>query len=125
MGREFFRFLMVGTINTLFSWLLFVVLVRFIPYIVAYTLAYASGIVSSYFLNVRFVFRERVSLSSFLKFPLTYMLQYAMGMLIMWLLVGKLSVEPELAMIMVVLATIPVTFLASRKALKTTPANSG
>lgn len=119
MRWEFARFLLVGASNTLLSWVLFVVLVRFMPYLAAYTLAYAAGIVNSYFLNVRFVFKERISFASFLKFPLAYLLQYALGMFLMWLLADKLGMQPESAMVLVVCVTIPVTFLANRIILKT------
>lgn len=125
MHREFVRFLLVGASNTLLSWLLFVILVRFIPYLAAYTLAYASGIMISYFSNVHFVFRERVSFSSFLKFPFVYLLQYTLGMLLMWLLIGRMDISQEFAMVVVVGLTIPITFFASRKILKRTPSSDG
>ena len=118
MRWEFMRFLLVGASNTLLSWALFVVLVRLMSYPYAYTLAYAISIVCSYLLNVHFVFKERISLAGFLKFPLVYLLQYTLGMLVMWLLVGKMGVLPEVAMIVVITVTIPITFLASRKIIK-------
>ena len=118
MRREFVRFMLVGASNTLLSWVLFVVLVRFMHYPVAYTLAYAAGIVNSYLLNVCFVFRERVSITSFLKFPLVYLLQYGLGLLLMSLLAGKFGMKPEVAMTVVILITLPVTFLATRKIIK-------
>ena len=118
MRREFFKFLLVGASNTVLSYVLFLILVRFMPYLAAYTVSYAAGIVNSYFLNVRFVFRERDSLASFLKFPFVYLLQYGLGMVLMWLLVGQMGIAPELAMAAVVVLTIPVTFLASRFVLK-------
>jgi len=117
MRSEFVRFLLVGATNTLFSYLVYLLLLNFMPYLVAYTLSYCAGIVLSYFLNVYFVFRKTVSLSSFLKFPVVYVIQYSLGALILWLLVGA-GLSPNLAMIGVIVATIPVTFIASRFILK-------
>lgn len=117
MRAEFARFLLVGASNTLFSYLVYLLLLMVMPYIAAYTLAYGAGIVLSYFLNVRFVFKKRVSLASFLKFPFVYVIQYALGALVLWLLVGA-GITPTLAMAGVVAVTIPVTFLASRFVLK-------
>jgi putative flippase GtrA len=114
MRREFARFLLVGATNTLFSYLLFLLLLVFVDYLPAYTVAYAAGIVLSYYLNVRFVFRKQVSLASFLKFPMVYVIQYALGAATLWLLVGKAGIPPALAMVGVIVVTIPVTFLASR-----------
>lgn len=118
MHWEFMRFVLVGASNTFLSWALFVVLLRHMSYPYAYTLAYVISILSSYLLNVRFVFKESISLTGFLKFPLVYLLQYTLGMLVMWLLVGKFGVVPEFAMIAAIGITIPITFLASRKIIK-------
>lgn len=117
MRAEFARFLLVGATNTLFSYLLYVLLLRAMPYIAAYTLSYGAGIVLSYFLNVQFVFRKRAGLASFLKFPLVYLIQYGLGALVLWLLVGA-GISPTLSMLGVIIVTIPVTFLSSRFVLK-------
>ncbi|MDD2881506.1 MAG: GtrA family protein [Rhodoferax sp.] len=123
MKSEFIRFLLVGTANTILGWALFVALAQFTPYPVAYTLAYATGVVISYFLSVRFVFRRRSSLVTFLKFPFVYMLQYMIGLLLMWILIGKMNISPEFAMAAVIVLTVPITFLTSRKIFKTSPRN--
>ncbi|HXU93892.1 MAG TPA: GtrA family protein [Gallionella sp.] len=115
---EFFRFLLVGGANTVSSYLLYLLLLGFFPYLIAYSLAYCIGIVISYFLNVRFVFRQRVSLQSFLAFPVVYLIQYGLGALVLWLLVDNAGVSPALAMAGVIAATIPVTFLTSRFVLR-------
>lgn len=115
---EFGRFLLVGAANTLSSYLLYLLLLVFLPYLFAYSLAYCIGIVISYFLNVRFVFRQRVSLASFLAFPVVYLIQYCLGALVLWLLVGSVGMSPALAMAGVIAATVPVTFLTSRFVLR-------
>ncbi len=114
MRRQFVRFLMVGATNTLFSYLLYLALLPFMGYLPAYTIAYCAGIVLSYFLNVRFVFEKQVSLGTFLKFPAVYAIQYATGAIVLWLLVGQAGIAPGLAMIGVIMVSIPVTFLSSR-----------
>lgn len=118
MRHEFIRFLLVGATNTLFSYLLYLLLLIFLTYLPAYSIAYCAGTVISYFLNVHFVFKKRVSLISFLKFPVVYLIQYALGAIVLWLLVGKAGLSPALAMIGVIIATIPIAFLVASFVLK-------
>lgn len=118
LNSEFFRFLLVGVSNTLIAYAVYLLLLPFLPYIYAYTLAYCVGVMNSYFMNVLFVFRKKVSLHSFLKFPFVYVVQYFLGVFILWLLVGQLGISPVWAMSVVIVVTVPVTFLSSRFVLK-------
>lgn len=115
---EFLRFLLVGGIQTGLSYGIFLLLNAFLPYPIAYSIAYGCGIVLSYFLNVHFVFRQPVSLASFLKFPLVYVVQYLLGLTLLWLFVDRLGLPPSWAMLGVIAITVPVTFLTSRFILK-------
>lgn len=112
------RFLLVGATNTAVSYVLYLLLLEFMPYLYAYSISYGIGIVVSYILNSRFVFRQPLSLHKFLQFPIVYVMQYSLGVAILWLLIGQLGISPALAMIGVVAVTIPVTFVASRFILK-------
>lgn len=115
---EFLRFLIVGGAQTALSYGIFLSFNLFLPYPIAYSIAYGCGIVISYFLNVLFVFREKVSLASFLKFPLVYLVQYLLGLALLSLFVDQLGLAPALAMLGVIAITVPVTFLTSRFILK-------
>ena len=58
---------------------IFVVLLRFMPYLAAYTIAYIVGVLLSYFLLTTFVFHTRRRLTTALRFPLVYIAQYLTG----------------------------------------------
>ena len=118
INSEFFRFLLTGLSNTLVTYLAYLLLLPFLPYLYAYTLAYCIAVLNSYFMNIFFVFRKNVSLQSFLKFPFIYVMQYFLGASILWLLVGKLGLSPAWAMVVVIIVTVPITFLSSRIVLK-------
>lgn len=115
---EVFRFLLFGLCNTVVGYVVFLLLLLLLPYFYAYTVAFCIGVVSSYFMNILFVFRKKVSLRSFIRFPFVYVAQYFLGVFVLWLLVGQLGVAPERAMIVVIIVTVPVTFLASSFVLK-------
>jgi putative flippase GtrA len=115
---EIALFLLVGAINTAVAYVLYLLFLVFMPYLYAYSVSYGVGVGVSYYLNSRFVFRQPLSLAKFLQFPAVYVIQYCIGAALLWMLVGRASLAPELAMIAVVILTIPVTYLTSRFILK-------
>jgi putative flippase GtrA len=111
---ELLRFLAAGLLNTGATFLLYLLLLRVLPYLVAYSIAYGVGILLSYVLTARFVFRQPLSWAGLLKFPAVYLAQYLLGTAILAALVDLLGAPKELAFVGVVAITIPVTFLLSR-----------
>ena len=118
--RSFARFVVVGVINTVASYSLFVALELVLPYVVAYAIAYVAGIVLSYMLNTGFVFRVPRRWSTFLRFPLVYVVQFALGSGVIVALVEGFAMSPRVAALLALVATVPVTFLAARFVLRPT-----
>lgn len=117
-ARSFARFLLVGLTNTAASYALFVVLELALPYLLAYAIAYAAGIVLSYLLNTRVVFRVARSWSTFVRFPLVYALQFVLGSSIIVLLVEGFAIGPRLAALVALAVTVPFTYFAARFVLR-------
>lgn len=122
INREFYRFVFWGGINTLAGYLIYALLLQFLPYLVAYSIAYVAGILMSYLLNTKLVFKEELKLSTAAKYPLVYLAQYLLGTITMYVQVQTFKVNKFLAPALVVLVTIPVTYSLSRLILKS---NSG
>ena len=116
--RSFARFVLVGLINTAASYALFVALELVLPYVAAYAIAYVAGIVLSYLLNTGLVFRVPRRWSTFLRFPLVYAVQFALGSGIIVALVEGFAMTPRIAALLAIVATVPVTFLAARFVLR-------
>jgi putative flippase GtrA len=115
---QFVRFLVAGALNTVASYALFLVLLRFVPYLAAYTIAYVLGVVISYLLLTGFVFRTSRRVVTALRFPLVYVAQYLTGSAVIVLLVEAWGVGAPIAAIVAIVASIPVTFLLSRTILR-------
>ncbi len=111
---EFARFLGVGAFNTVSGYLLYWALLSLLPYAAAYTVSYAIGIVISYLLNCRLVFRSKATWRGALRFPLVYLAQYALGLGLLALFVERLSLDQRLAAAAAAICCVPVTFLMSR-----------
>lgn len=113
-NKEFIRFLVVGCMNTLLTYLLYLILLLFFSYNVAYSCSYIGGIIFSYYLNVLFVFKKKVEWKSFLQFPLVYIFQYVISMSIINILVIYWGIMQTVAPIIAIIVTIPITFLLSK-----------
>lgn len=111
---EGLRFLIGGGINTLLSYFLYLIILFFLPYMVAYTLAYFLGIIFSYAINTWWVFRQPWSWFKLFQFPLVYIVQYLIGIGLLYGLVTVLGVSQQLAPLIAILLTLPLTFLMSR-----------
>jgi putative flippase GtrA len=113
--QEFFRFVVGGAINTAVTFALFEVLLwTGVPHLIAYSIAYVTGIVFSYWLNARYVFRKARTWKSAAAFPMVSLAQYVIGAALMWLLVDHLGVAPTWALVIVLAVNTPLSYLFSR-----------
>lgn len=117
-GGEFGRFLLAGGINTCLTYLLYLSLLPVLSYMAAYAVSYIAGIVVSYLLNAVFVFRQSLSFAHLAHFPMVYVVPYVIGSGMLWVLVDGGGVRRELAMIVVIAVSVPLTFVLSRYVLK-------
>lgn len=116
---EAVRFLVSGSLNTGVSWLIYLLLLATgIPYTLAYSFAFVFGVVFTYYLNTRWVFKVPMSWQTFLQYPLVYVVQYGLGLGLMYVLVSMLGVPEKPAPLLVTILSIPVTFVLSRLILK-------
>lgn len=125
MGPQAGRFLVAGIINTAFTFALYWLLLPATGYGPAYTLSFAAGIVLSYVLNSVFVFRTRVSLKTAAIFPSVYLVQYLLGLLVLWAWVDVLELPAEWGVFATVAISLPVTFVMSRWILAPRKAGPG
>jgi len=120
IDSEFSRFLLIGTINTGVGYLLYALFLQFFTFSVSYSFSFVFGVLLSYFLSSKFVFRVDMSLKKLFQFPLVYFLQYLLGLILMFFLIKIILIPALLAPLVVVAITTPITFLLSRIILKRT-----
>ncbi|WP_373696686.1 GtrA family protein [Microvirga yunnanensis] len=106
-----------GAANTALSYAVFLLLQQFMKPTAAYSAAYVLGIVFSYLINTTFVFRQRRSVRSALKFPFVYIAQYFVGLAILSILT-YFGLDSRIAMLVVIAVSVPLTFVLSRFVLK-------
>ena len=117
MLGQFVKFVGVGGINTGVTYIIYLFLLLFFNYQVAYTITYISGIYLAYYLNLKFVFKQSGSTKKVFLFPFVYLVQYLLGILILYVVIDKYAFPEETGPVFVVLLTIPLTYLLSKKIL--------
>lgn len=118
LNSEVFKFILVGGSNTVLGYVLFAVLSGVMHYTFAYSLSFVIGIGYSYVLNSRFVFHEPLSWRKMMAFPVVYLVQYLLGVLLLPLLIEVLHIDRLLAAPIVIIVTLPVTFIMSKLIIK-------
>ena len=88
-SREPIRFLLAGGFNTAATYLVYLGMLQVAPYRVAYTTSFAVGIMLGYAINTWFVFRVPWNWKKMVAYPLVYLIQYVVGLLLLSLVVER------------------------------------
>ncbi len=116
---SFYRFIIIGFFNTFSGYTIYLVLVNlFFNHINSYIISYIVGILISYFLNSSFVFKVQPKFSTFLVFPLVYIIQFILGFAGIYFLIDILAINKNIAPLIIIVFTLPIGFLLSRKVFK-------
>jgi len=116
--REFVVFIAMRVACAALTYGAYLLLLMWASYEWAYAISYVSGIALAYFTNMAWVFKKATSRSSALRFPVVYLIQFLIGLLILKLLIEGLGIPEWLGLGLSVLITLPITYLLSRWAAK-------
>lgn len=111
------RFILVGSLNTFIGYGLYLLFNLVADYRLAYTISYLCGILIGFLLNSLLVFRQPLRWKALVLYPMVYILQYVLGLFLLWISVSFFFMPETYAPLLVVVLTLPVTFLASRAIL--------
>ena len=108
------RYLLAGAANTLASYLVYLALLQFASYRVAYVVSFVAGMAGS-FLLLRFaVFRVRGKRHSWAYVVASHMLQLVLGLVVVEAWVAWLQAPKALAALAAVAVCVPVMFVVHR-----------
>src|SRR4051812_11254766 len=91
-SKNFLLFLFVGGFNTLITYLIYLFLMLYFQYNLAYGIAYVIGIFSSYLMNSLVVFKEKLSLKKVVLFPIVYLFQFFVSLVLLYVFVEFLTI---------------------------------
>lgn len=112
--KEVSKFFAVGLMNTLITYLSYLVFLLLFNYSIAYLLSYILGIVVSFVLNSKMVFQTKMTVMKFIQYPLVYIAQFLLGLGLLNVIVSTIGVSEQIAPLIVTIVSIPVTFVISK-----------
>ena len=121
---QFFKFGVIGVINTGTFYALYLLLHSWLPYYPAYVIAFLISMVGSFFLNTYFTYRTKPTWRKFLLFPLSNATNFVISTAGLYLLVHWLGLDSRIAPLVAAAAAIPFTYLVAQFVLVTRTAES-
>lgn len=114
ISGQILTFALVGVVNTMTYYGLYLLLLIWLPYLAAHILAFILSMIGSFFLNARFTYRTRPTWRKFLLFPLTNATNFVITTAGVYVIVDVLHAGNRFAPLIASAAAIPVTFVVSR-----------
>lgn len=116
MIKQAIRFVIVGIINTLNYYLIYLLFqsALSIHYLTAHILAFLISMVGSFFMNSYFTYKIKPTLKKFFQFPLTYLVNIIVTTSAIYLLVDIMGLNEKISPLLASFLAIPFTFIASR-----------
>jgi putative flippase GtrA len=111
LSFEFFRFLVIGGINTLNGVVFSLLFSRVLPAQVAFWCGYLLSLTISYLLNSAITFHERLSMPKMLRFFVSYIPNFLIQNIVVFFVHGVFGQTELMAYILAAVIGIPVTFL--------------
>lgn len=111
----FVRFIIVGCINTMNYYILYLLFMYLgLGYLTSHTLGFVVSMIGSFYLNCYFTYKVKPTVKKFVEFPLTYVLNYSVSTLSLFVLVNLFSFNEFLSPIIASIIPIPFTYLTSK-----------
>ena len=108
------KFLIVGTTNTILTYTVFIALSFFAEKWIAFTLAYALGILWTVFMSSKWVFGSRTVPKNILDFAAIHLLLFLIGQAVIWFATIHGIQDKLVISVIIISLTAPLSFLAGK-----------
>lgn len=113
----FVKFSLVGVVNTLVSYMVYLSLHLVMPYMVAFVIGWVIGVIVSFLLNCQFTYRVRPTWRGFFLFPLSSVPNIVLSSAGVLLMVEMFGWDRRIAPLIATVLAVPVSFLIARTIL--------
>ena len=111
------RYLFVGFTNTATTYALYLILLFFVVYEIAYSISFLTGMVLSYAGHARFTFGTQLSVTRAIAYVLACLFNYFLGLVLLIFFVEALGIHEGVASLLVISLTVQVNFILARAVL--------
>lgn len=113
-----FNFIIGGALNTVFTYIIYITLLLLFDYISAYTISFVLGILFSFIINSKYVFKVSIYKKTMLLYPIIYLVQYFLSVNLLIIFVEKFGFSKALSPIIVVFILLPITYILNKTFFK-------
>lgn len=125
INKKFIKFIIIGMINTLFSYVFFVVIFWFIPNKeIALTLSFIVAILFNYFTVSSYVFKDNINWVKLILFFGVYLLLYVINLIHLYIFVDYLKYDVYIAQFITLFYLPVISFFLNNKYVFTQKRNS-
>lgn len=110
INKEFILFIIIGVINTFNGIVFSFIYSSLLNENLAFVLGYISGLIVSYILNSYITFKEKLSITKFLKFGISYIPNFIIQNIVVIITFNILGLHKLIAYCLAAIIGIPVTF---------------
>lgn len=111
LNRQFVIFTIIGGINTFNGSLFAFIYSLFMQANLAFVAGYMSALSIAYVLNSIFTFNERLSFTKLIKFAISYIPNFIIQYIVVFIIYNILGLLPIIAYITAAIIGVPITFL--------------
>lgn len=114
LNKSFFRFVIVGVINTVNYFIMYTILLNYLPYLFSHIGSFLISALISYFLTSYYTFKTKPTLKTFIAFPLTFLPNLIFSTIGTTFLIEMNILSEDIASVFVMLMLIPITFIINK-----------
>lgn len=111
MNKDFFKFLIIGVVNTFNSTVFSILYGLMISANLAFISGYVTSLCIAYILNSKFIFYKELTFIGLVKFAISYVPNFIIQNMIVLLVYNIMGLPSVVAYIVAACIGIPVTFL--------------
>ena len=107
------RFIILGVINTILTYFLYLILLFLLPYVWAYSITYLFGLTISYFLSSYWVFKKNIAIKSGMYFLIYHLSNYLVNIMALWIFIDLIGLSEKIAPVITISLLTPIFYLIS------------